>query len=105
MVGVSWVQNTYQQEGFNPPTSLSSSSVRLLVTVSHIQQPLLPLGLERVAGLNKDISMFEKDFGLKVPEYSASAKDYASYLLSLARDNEPVFICHFYNYYFGETPQ
>lgn len=37
----------------------------------------------------------------QVPEYSEGAKDYASYILSLARNNEPVFICHFYNYYFG----
>jgi len=60
-------------------------------------------GLERVKGLELDIAMFEKDFSLKVPAYSDAAKDYASYILSLARTNEPAFICHFYNYYFAHT--
>jgi len=57
-------------------------------------------GLERVRGLEKDIEWIEKSFNIKPLKATDQSKEYAQYLSTLSI---PVFLTHFYNYYFAHT--
>eukprot|EP00293_Proteomonas_sulcata_P009674 CAMPEP_0184298480 /NCGR_PEP_ID=MMETSP1049-20130417/9282_1 /TAXON_ID=77928 /ORGANISM="Proteomonas sulcata, Strain CCMP704" /LENGTH=284 /DNA_ID=CAMNT_0026608625 /DNA_START=1 /DNA_END=855 /DNA_ORIENTATION=+ len=60
-------------------------------------------GLERVEGLKEDIKFIETKYQTKAKSPTSQAKDYASFIINTAKNNEPVFVCHFYNYYFAHT--
>ena len=71
--------------------------------ILHSTDELAPLrnsGMERVEGLKQDIAFIGTKYGLSAPAPSAAATEYAAFLNTIA---VPVFVCHFYNYYFAHT--
>jgi len=69
-----------------------------------LQKPELQLlrnsGLERVVGLKTDIAFVKTKYGVAATSPSPAAIEYAKYLQMI---ETPVFVCHFYNYYFAHT--
>eukprot|EP00246_Nothoceros_aenigmaticus_P007416 TRINITY_DN21192_c0_g1_i1.p1 TRINITY_DN21192_c0_g1~~TRINITY_DN21192_c0_g1_i1.p1 ORF type:complete len:217 (+),score=44.96 TRINITY_DN21192_c0_g1_i1:60-653(+) len=59
-------------------------------------------GLERSAGLEKDLEWFRSE-GHDIPSPGPAGTEYADYLNKLAREDPPAFICHYYNVYFAHT--
>ncbi|EFJ26293.1 hypothetical protein SELMODRAFT_97989 [Selaginella moellendorffii] len=59
-------------------------------------------GLERSEALAKDLEWFQEQ-GHELPEPSLDGKSYAEFLETIAEEDPPAFICHFYNYYFAHT--
>lgn len=59
-------------------------------------------GLERSAGLAKDLEWF-KEQGHAIPEPSEPGITYAEYLKELSEKDPQAFICHFYNIYFAHS--
>ncbi|CAL5039267.1 unnamed protein product [Urochloa decumbens] len=59
-------------------------------------------GLERSEALEKDLEWFEQQ-GYTIPEPSAVAIAYASFLEELSEKEPQAFINHFYNLYFGHS--
>lgn len=57
-------------------------------------------GLERSEMLSKDLEWFRLQ-DLEIPEPSNPGVSYAQYLEALAEKSAPMFLCHFYNIYFG----
>lgn len=61
-------------------------------------------GLERVDALEYDIQwMVKYDPSLTIPPCGPSGINYSKQLTQLAVDNEPKFLCHYYNHYFAHT--
>lgn len=62
-------------------------------------------GLERAAGLSKDLAWMEQKYGLQpaVIKEDGPAKTYVRLLTELADKDAPAFICHYYNFYFAHT--
>ncbi|CAL5053634.1 unnamed protein product [Urochloa decumbens] len=59
-------------------------------------------GLERSEALGKDLEWFKQQ-GYTIPEPSAVAVAYASFLEELSEKEPQAFINHFYNLYFGHS--
>ncbi|CAN6177640.1 unnamed protein product, partial [Urochloa humidicola] len=59
-------------------------------------------GLERSEALEKDLEWFKQQ-GFTIPEPSAVAIAYASFLEELSEKEPQAFINHFYNLYFGHS--
>ncbi|CAN6216397.1 unnamed protein product [Urochloa humidicola] len=59
-------------------------------------------GLERSEALEKDLEWFKQQ-GYTIPEPSAVAVAYASFLEELSEKEPQAFINHFYNLYFGQS--
>ncbi|XWS24269.1 hypothetical protein CRYUN_Cryun28dG0086300 [Craigia yunnanensis] len=57
-------------------------------------------GLERSAGLSKDLEWFSQQ-DLVIPEPSNPGVSYVTYLEELAEKSAPLFLSHFYNIYFS----
>ncbi|KAK2992302.1 hypothetical protein RJ640_020295 [Escallonia rubra] len=57
-------------------------------------------GLERSAGLSKDLEWFREQ-NIEIPECSSPGVTYVSYLEKIAETSPPLFLCHFYNIYFS----
>lgn len=59
-------------------------------------------GLERSAGLTKDLEWFASE-GHEIPPVGDEGNKYAELLKTLAENDPPAFICHFYNVYFAHS--
>ncbi|MED6179881.1 Heme oxygenase 1 [Stylosanthes scabra] len=59
-------------------------------------------GLERCAGLAKDLKSFKEE-GHSIPAPSSPGLNYAKYLKELSESDQQAFICHFYNFYFAHS--
>lgn len=62
-------------------------------------------GLERSEPLQHDIKWMQEKYNLDAPQISEDGpgNTYAKFLLKAAKEDPPVFICHFYNFYFAHT--
>lgn len=59
-------------------------------------------GLERSGPLKQDIDWLCKyDTTLSLPDCSLACSTYARFLVEVAKQSIPKFICHYYNYYFA----
>jgi len=69
-----------------------------------LQKPELELlrnsGLERVERLKTDIAFVQATYAMSATTPSTAAIEYSKYLQTI---ETPVFVCHFYNYYFAHT--
>ena len=61
-------------------------------------------GLERVAGLEKDIDFMVKNFDIDRPEVGMPGSSYADEIRRMGNiESIPEFLCHYYNFYFAQT--
>lgn len=59
-------------------------------------------GLERAGPLQKDLDWFRSE-GHNIPPPGNAGNEYSDYLVKLAKEDPPAFICHYYNVYFAHT--
>ena len=61
-------------------------------------------GLERTAALTQDLEWFKQTYDIAVHLKEDSAgHTYVQLLRKLAAEDQPAFICHYYNFYFAHT--
>jgi len=62
-------------------------------------------GLERVQALKDDLQWITNSYNpsLSIPPVGEPGSSYSSFLMNIAKESIPKFLCHYYNYYFAHT--